>query len=256
MDIIKHNNQEVVFKSASFVISKLQRIGLFICILSGLISVVSLHNSGINQLSCQRQKVTQVNCQIIRSKFMGLVQETINLDDAIKEAIINSVGKKNKVFLVTHTQQEYFFSKYKIDKRKINKILSNPGQDNLNINYDNRLNHLFNLIFIYPLLFLIGWRLKNWEGNYLTINCQNQQITQLAQNLFGEVIVTLPFTDVKKVEIITKKDMNIHHFYQVNLLLISFNYLGLNKRIWLENFKQKNQAESLVNFLNKFMFKL
>jgi hypothetical protein len=243
MILIKYNQDELIFKTDPLVVKKINRLGLFILSFALILFPPLLYNSEIRKLKCDRLNTT-INCHISHKKLFGLVTiQNIKIDNISAPTVIN-----NRVYL-----QDIYWSKYTIDELKINNLINNLTRNQLTITYGNRFNNLFQIIILYPLLIIAGFKMKKWQGNYLLFNGKNKTILHSQQKVKGEIIKELNFSDIKNIETTEKNQQNREKIYQINLNLKTVNNLGFLEKIWIDDLKSETQATQLCIMINNFI---
>jgi hypothetical protein len=203
-----------------------------------------LYNTGIKKLKCDRLNVTQINCHISEKKLLGLLKvQDINLQNISPPIIIN-----NRVYL-----DDIYWSKYRIDELKLNNMINNVIQNQLLITYGNRFSNIIKMIIFYPFLILVGFRMKQWQGNYLIFKALVQKILQTQVNLKGEIIKQIDFSQIKNIEKTEKLNQNQQKKYQIILNLKTVNNVYFPEKILIYNSNSDLKTDELLKIISNFM---
>ncbi len=244
MLLIKYSQNELIFRTNPVVIKKINRLGMIILSLCLISFPLLLYNAEVKKLECDRLNLGQINCHLSQQKLFGFV----TIQDVKIENIKEATFVNNRVFI-----NDIYWSEYKIDQLKINKMINNVIRNKLVIISGNRFSSLLKIIILWPVLILVSLRMKKWAGNSLIFQHSEQKILQSQVNMKGEIIKEIDFAKIKNVEKTEKFKQNKQKIYQINLNLNTVNKLGFPEQIWIDNLDDEQKAQELVTILNNFI---
>ena len=156
-------NQEGLLASLFYLFSLKQILILAIPHLLLLYTIIQgLSPYGIEKLSCQRVEPTQINCKLTQSKFVGLIKGRVASLIEVRKARVDTIhGSENTTFhetvLLTQDGEIELDNDSLEDASRINDFVRDNNRANLVIDYDNRINATFPILFlVFPFLLYIG----------------------------------------------------------------------------------------------------
>ncbi|MDY7002547.1 MAG: hypothetical protein SWX82_00870 [Cyanobacteriota bacterium] len=241
MEIVKQTEKELVLKdslSSRFVASLLfvfPWIGIPLFFASAILSEM-----GVIKASCQRVEPTQVNCQVNKSKYLGLIQGYSTSLNRVKEAKFNSQndsdGSNYFVTLVTQTGKEVvslpdnsytngvkgYPQEMNQMATKINTFINNSTDPSLLIQYDLRWKEE-NLISLAVCIPFIGIGiLLLYPAFYLEtliLNKRERQLTYKVFSLLGTKTKHYSFAQIKELILESDTDSDGDKSYRLKLVL-------------------------------------
>lgn len=229
-----------------------------------LLSYHFLNSSGVRELVCKKVELTQVNCELSQSRFMGLVKEqVISLSD-VKKARVDTktnitidddgVASHSKSYevVILYSNNTIFLSRFPEDALKLNAFIKNNNSAELNIKNDSRLSTLAVLGIIICLLILFRFLTKKTPKttafifdksiNKLTIKQQ-----ALAKDKVAKVM-EYPLLEIIDVFVKTQTDDSSSlSGYHVGLSLTG------NNNLFLSSFNVRAEAKQFANTIELFL---
>jgi len=140
MEIVKYTGKELVLKDELY-----PRFGCLLFFvfpwvgISLLFSLTTLQQMGVISISCQRVELTQINCQVNNSKYLGLIKDSSTFLSQVIEAKFNYPS----VTLITPRGKEVSWQGYSYSEMsgmaiEINVFLNSSTKPFLLTQYDLR----------------------------------------------------------------------------------------------------------------------
>jgi hypothetical protein len=284
MEILEHTPNRLVCGNPPNNTSKSIPCCLFGCLLVWgfpfliiplLMIPITLITSGVEELTCKRVEPTQVNCELTRSTFMGLVKGRVTSLSKVREARVDtqvntttdSEGNTSqetsyKIVLLTQNHETPLSNNNLDDASRINEFIKNNNSIDLMIKSDRRWMTLGIIPFL--LVFLVMGSGSILVGFYIIMNYLGTEtyifdktigkLTQQKQSWRGNKVTKVkeyPLREIidVRVEEITDSDGDFMG-YKISLVL-----KGDNSVIFLLLFIQRNEpsAQEFANTIAQFL---
>ncbi|NEP77986.1 MAG: hypothetical protein F6K39_07240 [Okeania sp. SIO3B3] len=240
MEIVQQTEKEIVLKDK--LSSHLFELLFLVPFIAGPLFFISiiLSQMGVIKASCQRVEPTQVNCQVNKSKYLGLIPGYSTSLTRVKEAKLNSQEKKNSdgdtyfdyfVTLVSQTEKEvvsWWDNHQEMMEMvvKINTFINYSTESSLLIQYDRRWKWI-NLPFLaFPIIFLAAVISSAYPSSYLQtliLNKSERQLTYKVFSLLGIKTKHYSFAQIKELILENDTDIDGDKFYRLKVVLPSEN---------------------------------
>ncbi|MDY7002549.1 MAG: hypothetical protein SWX82_00880 [Cyanobacteriota bacterium] len=265
MEIVKQTEKELALKDNLFdyYAISLFFVSPFIAV-SLLITSTILSKMGVIKASCQRVEPTQVNCQVNKSNYLGLIPGSSTSLTRVTEAKLNSQKKKDNdadtysdyfVTLVSQTGKEvvsWWDDPQEIMEMvvKINTFINYSTEPSLLIQYDLRWKWR-NILLLAIGITSIGTEILVLAVLYLKtliLNKSERKLTYKICSLLKLYTETKHYSFAQIQELILENDEN--QVYELKLVLPPENH---QREISLIKDSDVEKVKKLANFVADFI---
>lgn len=248
MELQQQSRDLLVFATAPHTVRQMNRLGAIWLVINLLFLPWCVYRGRVEELRCDRQDETTINCTIQRWQWWGL-QRMEKLDlPGVQTVTDDDQGRT----VLSNGSETAIWSPYRYDARRLNFFLQDIRQERYIIRYDRR--------FVYSLAIVgaigamrIAWLMLRWRGNLLRFQAKSRTIAQLDQGLWSLVAREHHFRDIDQVELREFRDRDRRLQYQVNVCMKTTYPWGWRRWFWLGNFSDHPTALNRQQLIKRWL---